>query len=150
MKNKFPRLIVGLVILATAGCASTRHSAEKAKQEVLSTDDARIQARTNGDVQTMARIYGDDYTLVTAEGVLRTKEDQLSEMRTGQLQFKPVEVLERTVRLYDSAAIVLSRERSTILRNGQNIGGDFRVDRVYIWRDGRWQLVLTHATPVAP
>jgi len=150
VRNRFPLLIATLVVLATAGCASSQHSAEGAQQEVLSTDDARIKARTSGDLQTMGRIYADDYTLVTAEGVLRTKEDQISEMRTGQLQFKPVEILERTVRLYDSTAIVLSRERSTIIRNGQNIGGDFRVDRVYIRRDGRWQLVLTHATPVAP
>ncbi len=50
----------------------------------VSTDDARIQARTSGDVQTLSRIFADDYTLVTAEDALRTKENQLGELRSGQ------------------------------------------------------------------
>ena len=149
MRNIAPWLTITLVILATTGCATSRNSTDVAQREVLSTDDARMQARTSGDVDTLARIYAADYTLVTAEGVVRTKEDQISEVRSGQLQFRPVETLERTVRLYDGAAVVLSRERSTIIRNGQSIGGDFRVTRMYIRRDGRWQLVVTHATRVS-
>ncbi|MBA3961150.1 MAG: nuclear transport factor 2 family protein [Chthoniobacterales bacterium] len=150
MRIAFPTLFVAFLILATAGCARSHRSAEEAEHEVLSTDDARIQARTHGDTQVLGRIYADDYTLITAEGALRTKEDQINEIRAGQLQFKPVETLEKSVRLYDNAAIVLARERSTIIRNGQDIGGDFRVNRVYVKRDGQWQLVLTHATRVAP
>jgi ketosteroid isomerase-like protein len=149
MRSRSLGLIVVLVILAVMGCASSRNSAEAAQREVLLTDDARMHARTSGDVQTLARIYAGDYTLVTAEGAVRTKEDQISELRSGQLQFRPVETLERTVRIYNDSAIVFSRERSSIIRNGQDIGGDFRVTRVYIRRDGRWQLVVTHATPVS-
>ena len=148
--NRFFTLILALLILPAAGVALNRNAAKDAQKEVLSTDDARIKARTSGDVQTMSKIYADDYTLVTAEGDLRTREDQLSELRSGQLQFRPVEVLERTVRLYGNTAIVRSRERSTIIRNGQDIGGDFRANRVYIKRDGRWQLVLTQATRIVP
>ena len=114
----------------------------------MSTDDARIEARTKGDVQTLSNIYADDYVLVTAEGAVRTKADQINELRSGQLQFQPVEIIDRTVRVYNGTAIVLSHERSTIIRNGQNIGGDFRANRVYAKRDGRWQLVLTQATRI--
>ena len=77
---------------------------------------------------------------MTAEGGPRTKSDQINEVRTGQLQFQPLEILDRTVRIYDGTAIVLSHERSKIMRNGQNIGGDFRANRVYVRRDGQWQL----------
>lgn len=141
-------LILALVLLSGVGVALNRHTAKDEQKEVLSTDDARIKARTSGDVQTMSKIYADDYTLVTAEGDIRTKEDQLSELRSGQLQFRPVEILELTVRLYGNTAIVQSRERSTIIRNGQDIGGDFRANRIYIKRDSRWQLVLTQATRI--
>ena len=138
------------LFLSIAGFALSRNLPSDARNEVLSTDDARINARTSGDVQRMSKIYSDDYTLVTAEGDIRTKEDQLSEMRSGQLQFRPVELLERTVRIYDKAAIVQSHERAVILRNGEDIGGDFRANRVYIKRDGRWQLVSTQVTRIAP
>jgi uncharacterized protein (TIGR02246 family) len=141
--------LIAIVAMASTACASNRSSAAVASQEVLSTDDARIKARTSGDVETLARIYASDYTLITAEGVVRTKDDQINELRSGQLQFQPVETLERTVRLFDGAAIVPSHERSVIMRNGQNIGGEFRVTRVYVKRDGRWVLVVTHATRIS-
>ena len=148
MRRSFPKLMALFLIVGSFGAASRRESEEKTQREVLATDDMRIQARTQGDLETMSRIYGDDYQLVTAEGVLRTKEDQINEMQSGQLQFQPVENLARSVRLYDNTAIVLSHERSTIIRNGQDIGGNFRMNRVYIRRDERWQLVLAHATRI--
>ena len=149
MSSRTFGLIIMLAMLLPMGCATSRNSAKEAQRQVLLTDDARIRARTSGDAQTLARIYADDYMLVTAEGAVRTKEIQMSELRSGELQFRPVEILERAVRIYNDSAIVLSRERSTIIRNGQDIGGDFRVTRVYVRRDGRWQLVVTHATPVS-
>ena len=148
--KRFSALLLTFLILSVAGFALSRDLSKDAQKEVLSTDDARIKARTSGDIQTMSKIYADDYTLVTAEGDIRTKDDQLSELRSGQLQFRPVELLERTVRIYDNTAIVQSHERSIIIRNGRDIGGDFRANRVYIRRDGRWQLVLTQATRIAP
>lgn len=147
MKRSFAVLFL---FLSIAGFALSRDLSTDAQNEVLSTDDARIKARTSGDVQRMSNIYADDYTLVTAEGDIRTKEDQLSELRSGQLQFRPVELLERTVRIYDKTAIVQSHERAVIIRNGHDIGGDFRANRVYIKRDKRWQLVLTQVTRLAP
>ena len=36
------------------------------------------------------------------------------------------------------------------IRNGQQIGGDLRMTRVYVRRSGRWQLVSAQATRVEP
>jgi hypothetical protein len=118
MMKRFSASLLTFLILSAAGFALSRDLSKDAQKEVLSTDDARIKARTSGDIQTMSKIYADDYTLVTAEGDIRTKDDQLSELRSGQLQFRPVELLERTVRIYDNTAIVQSHERSIIIRNG--------------------------------
>ena len=148
--KRFFALLLAFLILSVPGFAQSRNLTKNAQKEVLSTDDARIEARQSADVQTMSKIYADDYTLVTAEGDIRTKDDQISELRSGQLQFRPIELLERTVRKYKSTAIVQSRERSIIMRNGRDIGGDFRANRVYVKRNGRWQLVLTQVTRIAP
>jgi len=149
MKKILTGLVTALVILAAANHASARGSAEETRRAVLATDDARIKARADADIRTMSRIYADDYQLITAEGALRTKEDQIGEMRSGQLQFRPVDLLERSVRIYGISAIVFSHERATIIRDGKDIGGEFRANRVYVSRDGRWQLVLTQVTRIA-
>ena len=150
MKRIVLATVIATLALVGTGHATNRKPTEEARREVLATDDARIKARAAGDIRTMSRIYADDYTLVTAEGALRKKGDQISEMRTGQLRFQPVELLERTVRVYDGTAIVLSHERAVIMRNGKDIGGNFRANRVYVERQGRWQLVLTQVTRIAP
>lgn len=149
MKRFFALLLVFLIL--SVPCFALNHNlAKDAQKEVLTTDNVRIKARESADVKTMSKIYADDYTLVTAEGDIRTKDDQISELRSGQLQFRPIELLERTVRIYNSTAIVQSHERSIIIRNGRDIGGDFRANRVYVKRNGQWQLVLTQVTRIAP
>ena len=116
--------------------------------EVLKTDNARIEARAAGEVATLNRIYANDYVLITAEGVVRSKQDQISELKSGKLRFAPLKPMERTVRLFGDVALVTSRDPAGIVRNGQEIGGDLRMVRVYVQRSGRWQLVSAQATRV--
>ena len=118
--------------------------------EVLKTDDARIRGRASGDVRTLGRIYADDYVLITAEGDVRSKQDQIGELNSGKLHFAPLVPVERKVRLFGDVALVASRDPASIVRNGQQIGGDLRMVRVYVRRAGRWQLVSAQATRVAP
>lgn len=118
--------------------------------EVLKTDDARIRARASGDVRTLNRIYADDYVLITAEGDVRSKQDQIGELKSGKLHFAPLVPVERKVRLFGDVALVVSRDPAGIVRNGQQIGGDLRMVRVYIHRAGRWELVSAQATRVMP
>ena len=61
-----------------------------------------------------------------------------------------IELSGLTVLIYERTAIVQSHERSVIIRNGRGIGGEFRANRVYVKRKGRWQLVLTQVTRIGP
>lgn len=143
------------VILMTSICAtfslpvSARPPLSRTA-EVLKTDDARIRARASGDVRTLGRIYADDYVLITAEGDVRSKQDQIGELKSGKLHFAPLVPVERNVRLFGDVALVVSRDPAGIVRAGQQIGGDLRMVRVYVRRAGRWQLVSAQATRVAP
>ena len=121
-----------------------------ARASVLATDDSRIRARAEGDVTALSRIYADDYSLITSEGEVRSKAVQLNELKSGELHFAPLRPLEREVRLYGPTALVISRDPAGIVRNGQQIGGDLRMTRLYVWRQGRWQLVSAQATRVVP
>jgi uncharacterized protein (TIGR02246 family) len=142
-------------ILVTSMCATLSLPAaarplSSRTAEVLKTDNARIQARARGDLQTLNRVYADDYVLITAEGDVRSKQDQIGELKSGKLHFAPLVPVERRVRLFGNVALVVSRDRAGIVRNGQQIGGDLRMVRVYVRRHGRWQLVSAQATRVAP
>lgn len=146
-----PFVALAFLVAFSAGHPACAQPVEvAARTSVLDTDDRRIRARAEGDVKTLSRIYADDYSLITAEGEVRSKSVQLSELKTGQLHFAPLKPLERDVRLYGQTALVISRDPAGIVRNGQQIGGDLRMSRLYVWRQGRWQLVSAQATRVAP
>ena len=140
--------IVLATILAAVAVPVSAKPSSAATAEVLRTDDARIRARAAGDTATLSRIYANDYSLITAEGIVRSKQDQLGELQSGTLHFAPLVPTERKVRLFGNVALVVSRDPAGIVRNGQQIGGDLRMVRVYVYRDGRWQLVSAQATRV--
>jgi uncharacterized protein (TIGR02246 family) len=140
------------IALVTATVISTTASAQQprtAEQQVLATDDQRMDALRRGDPMPLERIYADDYTLVTGTGQIRTKADQLAELKTGQLRYQQIEAVERQVRMYGDVAILLTKQRATIVQGGQQItGGDERVTRVYKNYAGQWRVIATHATPI--
>lgn len=139
-------LVVAMYLVLVVPASAQPDSLRTA--EVLKTDDARIHARAVGDVARLSRIYADDYVLITAEGDVRSKQDQINELKSGRLHFAPLVPTERTVRLFGDVALVTSRDPAGIVRNGREIGGDLRMVRVYVRRLGRWQLVSAQATRV--
>ena len=117
----------------------------ESRRQVLATDDQRMDALRHGDPAPLRQTYADDYSLVTPLGVIRSKSDQINELASGRLQQK-IELLERSVRVYGDVAIVLSRERSDIQLNGQQLGGDMRMTRVYKKFGSNWRVIATHGT----
>jgi ketosteroid isomerase-like protein len=129
-----------LILKGQGGTADT-----ESRRQVLATDDQRLEALRRGDAAPLRQIYADDYSLVTPAGVIRSKNEQINELASGRLQQK-IELLERTVRVYDDVAIVLSRERSDIQLNGQQVGGDIRLTRMYKKFGTDWRVIATHGS----
>jgi hypothetical protein len=74
--------------------------------------------------------------------------EQIRELETGELRYRSIEVLERTVRVYDDVAIVVSRDRYDIDLCGIAPGGDLRFTRVYKRVGDAWCLIATHGTRI--
>jgi ketosteroid isomerase-like protein len=113
---------------SASNATSRRVKDEGARRQVLATDDRRIEALRHRNAAPLRKIYMDDYTLVTPSGVVRSKDEQIKDLMSGQVQYRNVETINRTVRLYGDVAIVLSYD---ILQAGQQIGGDIFFTRTY-------------------
>jgi ketosteroid isomerase-like protein len=103
----------------------------EAQCQVLAIDDRRRDALLRGDPAPLRQIYADDYTLVSAAGDVYSKADQINDLTAGQVRYEKIEVTERASRVYGDVVILLSRERTNIVRAGRQVGGDIRVTRVY-------------------
>ena len=136
------------VSLAGAMAAAVQPQRGTAERQVLATDDERYEALRRGDPAPLERIYADDYTLVTSLGQVRTKAEQINELRSGQLRYPTIEVLDRQVRMYGDVAVVLSRQKNSIVQGSQQIVGEERITRIYKQIDGAWRVIATHATSI--
>jgi uncharacterized protein (TIGR02246 family) len=119
------------------------------EQALVAIDDQRMEALCRGDPLPLEKIYADDYTLVTGMGQVRSKADQIAELRSGRLRYASIESVERQVRLYGDVGVIVSRQRAMIFQNGQQVtSGDERVTRVYKKINDSWRVIATHATPI--
>jgi hypothetical protein len=120
-----------------------------AERAILATDDARIAAAKNSDAATLDSIYANDFQLITHNGLVRGKREQVDDYRNGALRYVSFELVERKIQMLDTIGVVWSRERSVILYQGtHDVGGDRRITRIWVLRDGRWQLLSAHASAV--
>jgi ketosteroid isomerase-like protein len=144
-------LAVAASAFAIVGAAwsTARAQTSVAEQQVLATDDRRTDALRRGDTGPLREIYLDDYTLVTPAGIVRSKAEQIAELESGELRYRSIEVLDRTVRVYGDVAVVISRDKYDILLRGQQPGGDLRFTGVYKKFGDAWRLIATHGSAIA-
>jgi ribonuclease Z len=120
---------------------------EEVRRQVLAIDDQRTDALRRGNSKPLAQIYADDYTLVTpSTGVIRSKAEQINDIDSGRVRYEKIEVTERSVRIYGDVAIVVAREKYSILQAGKQVGGDIRFTRTYKQFGADWRVIATHGT----
>jgi uncharacterized protein (TIGR02246 family) len=117
--------------------------------EIKRLENERIAAGLRRDVDGFAAAAGDDYLQIEIDGNVSNKAATLSRMRASaaQLQSNPVD--EMQVRVYGNTAVVTARARPTGVLAGKEFKRSLRYTRVYVKREGVWQIVLFQQTAIA-
>ncbi len=141
-----------IILLATASFIfgqtnSNRMSKdEKAVRQVL---DEIAAALGSNDADAIDRIYTDDSTHVYTSGVVLTKAQLTSGMRSGYVKFESLSRDEVRVRIYGNAAAAVSRITFKSKIAGQEARGQYRSTAMLVKIKGRWQIVAGQATTIA-
>src|SRR5689334_1740382 len=88
------------------------------ERAVIATDDERAEALRRADPGPLERIYADDYSLVTSLGRVRSKADQINDVKANAF-VTDVQIVERKIRMYGDVAVIVSRQRGTIVQGGE-------------------------------
>ena len=143
---------------ALKGCATTillliavpvfaQHATSAIEKEIRALEDQWNDARAHADVAMLDRMLDDSWTVVHGDGTTNTKAEYLADLKSGARTFDGgVVVSEFTVRVYGDTAIAAGKSESTVTINGRPQGGALRFTRVYVRRNGRWIMIVTHAT----
>jgi len=101
-----------------------------------------------GDADWFRVHLSDDYVLITAGGVIKTKVELVAEAEKG-VKMEPYEPTEVSIRARGGTAIVSGRilQKSTV--NGERITADLRYVNLWIRSDGGWFAVSGQLSPVS-
>lgn len=121
------------------------------RHEIDHLEDVWQQAVLHRNVQALDNLLADDYTAITANGTLQSKEQTLENLRDGAVRFSSIEVTDRKVRFYGHTALVTSKAAVKGTTPDGELSGEYRYTRVYV-RDGHgnWKIVSFEVSQIRP
>jgi ketosteroid isomerase-like protein len=127
------------------------HSNQKGdsvQQAVMQMEEKLRVAILKGDSKAYGRLVGDDYVFTNQDAVMRTKAQMVSAYDSGSIKYESVKFDDLKVHAYGDTAVVTGRSTVKGQDGGKDISGQSRYTRVYVKRQGRWQLVATQTTTI--
>jgi ketosteroid isomerase-like protein len=121
---------------------------DSVEQAVMQMEEDLRAAITKGDTKAYGRIVGDDYVFTNHDAVVRTKAQMVSAYDSGSIKYESVKFEELKVHAYGDTAVVTGRSTVKGQDGGKDISGVSRYTRVYLKRQGSWQLVATQTTTI--
>lgn len=157
-------LAVAAVSLSIASCAPSPETAKTSPSPIATSKPAptenpepairklvaeRDQAIQSGDVAAIERMYSDDYISTSATGLLRTKAQVIEDFKSGALKIESISSDDINVRQHGDTVIVTGRMTAKGKDRDRDVSGERRFTQVYMKKNGRWQLVAFHYSPLA-
>lgn len=147
---------IAFAALMCGSCASSDsrwHHPEAQRQSgseadlIRSIKRTRLRALVEADVETARRLHAEDFQLINPLGGSLTKEQYLSGVASGELDYLSWEPERIDVRAYDRVAAIRYRSQLEIVVAGNKISlRRYWHTDLYEKRDGQWQVVWSHAT----
>ena len=117
----------------------------RSERELMETEDKWLEAGIRGDAGGAALLLAEDYQGMTPTGAVEDKAQFVADVRAGSLRADSYHQDERYVRIFGETAVSTGR-LSLKQRDGFT---QTRYTRVYVRRQGRWQLFVMQTTRIA-
>jgi ketosteroid isomerase-like protein len=122
-----------------------------AELEIRAMEKLWNEARVRADIAALERILDRDWTVTHGDGTIDTKAAYLGDLKSGARKFSAdVKEDELSIRINGDTAIAAGLSESNVTYKGRPSGGLLRFTRVYVKRDGRWVMLVSHATRRQP
>jgi ketosteroid isomerase-like protein len=117
--------------------------------EPLPTEDAFFRALEQGDTTRLGAVLTDDFLIVDVmRGGTAGRAEFIGALSGGDLKFERVDVVERTVRHYGGAAVVVGRTAMSGTFAGHPFTAASRYTHVFVQTPAGWQLASAQGTQI--
>lgn len=104
-----------------------------------------LNSYTSKDTATLAKIFADDFVLISPKGTKMTKRDIIGNLATQETVSMKIDSAD--VRLIRNDVGLITAYTTFILKiNGNGLKGRNCYQDVYVKREGRWLAVAAHVT----
>ncbi len=114
-------------------------------EEVTALERQWISAFAQRDIETLNKILADDFVFTDPNGLLKTKEQWLSELSSGELSAEFLKIEDIRVKVSGDVATVdvLLSMKAKSIEGGYD--GQYHSVDIYEKRNGRWQATVSGA-----
>ncbi|MBV8543477.1 MAG: nuclear transport factor 2 family protein [Acidobacteria bacterium] len=139
-----PLLASAFVAVLLTGCVSSAGNKRDPVSILKQLDQERIQAQIGADAAALDRLYAEDFIGIGPSGTVRTKPQVIADFTSGSLRFQSITTDDVLWRVYGDTAVETGRSTMDGQDKGKAVPRDNRFTRVWVKRQGRWQLVANH------
>ncbi len=139
-------LVTGCLLGAMTACRGS--TSGDAEADILrSTERDRVRALVAADTAAAGPLHAPDFQLINPLGGHLSRSEYLGGVAAGQIDYRTWEPDSMTVRVHGDVGLVRYRSRLEVEVGGQVIPLQryWHTD-AYEKREGRWQVVWSHAT----
>ncbi len=126
--------------------AKPTHDSIDIREELLRLQHAWMDALARRDEPTLERLLADEFTLTSARSDRLIGKNEWLEYAMTRVSLRSFRYDDLRVQLYGDAAVVKSRFTQTAAVDGVERADTLLLTDVWVWRDGRWQVVTRHSS----
>ena len=150
-------LVIALLNLALGSLAFGQTANQNMSKEDRTRNDLMQlerdigKANIEGDYAFFDRVEAEEFIFTDAGGGLTTKKQDLEGLKqpaNPDVKLVAYDVDEMRVMLYDQTAVVTGRVTTKRMVKGAAVTGQSRFTDVFVWRQGRWQIVAGHSSRI--
>ena len=116
--------------------------------QVLQAESEWLLAHLNCDVAALGGLMADEYAQINSKGSIVRKADVIASFESGARHWDEAHSDELHVQVYGEAAVVIGRWQARGVNTGQAFDYTARYVSIWVWRDGRWQVVSDQSTEI--
>jgi len=144
-------LIALLLFTASCGRNSPFELTDQDVEDLQAEMNHQFQAMVEGNVETLERIYSDDYILTSRKGALLDRAECIQMISSGRLKYLSIgERTDVSIKIYGNVAVVKGLIGSTVYeREGErDETGPRRFTAVWVYEKDKWRQVTRQHTAV--
>lgn len=139
------------VVLAASLALVSTAQAQASRESALQAADAQWNTfRLHGDAKSLAPLLSDRWVLTHSDGKVQHKADYLSQLGTGLRRNTAITNEDVTVVTHGDTAIVTGKSVQSGVGEQGPFSGSFRFTRTWQWQQGRWVMLASHSSRLAP